>query len=263
MKVLCVAEKNRAAKEIALLLSSQRPATRDTRNQYIKNYEFRTTYENRLCDVVMTSVSGHLLDFSFGDELKRWEGVPPVDLFDAPIRKICNEKNKEIKDNLMKEARKASVLVIWTDCDDEGECIGAEVAEIAEELYLAGVISYPRTETDVFEKDFPFQNCFNELRGNNRYSDYVQRCLVVLERNYLDIYPFDKWTNSEMPNFEFSQEITPSIMNLSTGATSAPNLLTEADLIAIMEKNSIGNLPEGRVCIKNYLQELTQRFMNI
>ena len=32
--------------------------------------------------------------------------------------------------NLEREARSAAVLVIWTDCDQEGESIGAEVASI-------------------------------------------------------------------------------------------------------------------------------------
>ena len=33
---------------------------------------------------------------------------------------------------MQSEARKASQLIIWTDCDREGECIGAEVAEVCQ-----------------------------------------------------------------------------------------------------------------------------------
>jgi DNA topoisomerase-3 len=38
-----------------------------------------------------------------------------------------------ISDNLQKEAKYAQVLVIWTDCDREGENIGAEVVQICKE----------------------------------------------------------------------------------------------------------------------------------
>ena len=37
---------------------------------------------------------------------------------------------KAIVDNLTIEARKAQQLVIWTDCDREGENIGAEIVKI-------------------------------------------------------------------------------------------------------------------------------------
>jgi DNA topoisomerase IA len=37
---------------------------------------------------------------------------------------------KGIEANLMAEARKATHLMIWTDCDREGEHIGSEVADV-------------------------------------------------------------------------------------------------------------------------------------
>ena len=37
---------------------------------------------------------------------------------------------KAIVDNLSSEARKVQQLMIWTDCDREGENIGAEIANI-------------------------------------------------------------------------------------------------------------------------------------
>lgn len=40
------------------------------------------------------------------------------------------QSSKTIEDNLKTEARRAEMLMIWTDCDREGENIGAEVANI-------------------------------------------------------------------------------------------------------------------------------------
>jgi DNA topoisomerase-3 len=37
---------------------------------------------------------------------------------------------KAIVDNLTSEARKAQQLMIWTDCDREGENIGSEIVKI-------------------------------------------------------------------------------------------------------------------------------------
>ena len=64
--------------------------------------------------------------------------------------------------------------------------------------------------------------------------------LIVLERNYLDVYPYDKWQGKELPNFEEGATFVPSVCELRDGTTSRPSLLTEADLVGIMDKNGIG-----------------------
>ncbi len=63
---------------------------------------------------------------------------------------------------------------------------------------------------------------------------------MVKERNYLDVFPYDKWSDKELPNFEQGQEFMPSVCELKEGETSRPNLLTEADLVTLMDKNGIG-----------------------
>lgn len=65
--------------------------------------------------------------------------------------------------------------------------------------------------------------------------------LVVLERNYLLVYPYDKWVGHEVPDFEEGEEFQPSICELKEGRTSKPSLLTEADLVTLMDKNGIGS----------------------
>lgn len=62
----------------------------------------------------------------------------------------------------------------------------------------------------------------------------------MLERNYLDVYPYDKWSTHELPNFEEGEEFMPSVCELREGQTSKPSLLTEADLVTLMDKNGIG-----------------------
>lgn len=64
--------------------------------------------------------------------------------------------------------------------------------------------------------------------------------IVVLQRNYLEVYPYDKWTSNPLPDFEEGEEFMPTACELKEGTTTSPNLLTEADLVGLMDKNGIG-----------------------
>jgi DNA topoisomerase III len=65
--------------------------------------------------------------------------------------------------------------------------------------------------------------------------------VVVLERNYLDVYVYDKWTGSvQLPKFTVGERFEPLEAIMTEGKTVAPSYLTEADLIALMDANGIG-----------------------
>jgi DNA topoisomerase-3 len=66
--------------------------------------------------------------------------------------------------------------------------------------------------------------------------------LVVLRHNYLEVYPFDKWSGNSLPDFQAGERFMPSVCEIKEGSTSSPNLLTEADLVGLMDKNGIGEL---------------------
>lgn len=79
----------------------------------------------------MTSVSGHLTSHDFYEQHRNWQSCDPFQLFDAPVETQIPPANKAIAKNIMAEARKADMLMIWTDCDREGEHIGKEIADLA------------------------------------------------------------------------------------------------------------------------------------
>ncbi|KAF5027231.1 hypothetical protein F66182_647 [Fusarium sp. NRRL 66182] len=79
----------------------------------------------------MTCVTGHLTTVDFTPEYKNWYQPPPESLFNAPIITSVSEDKKTIAQNLESQAKYAQVLVIWTDCDREGEHIGHEIVEAA------------------------------------------------------------------------------------------------------------------------------------
>jgi DNA topoisomerase III len=191
-----------------------------------------------------------------------------------------------------------------------------QAMSIAESLYNKGFISYPRTETDRFDKGMNLRALVEKQTPDNRWGAFAQnlvhgafkqpregrhddkahppihpiaycapaglnpeegrvyefitrrflaccsedakgkatdveleygdemfhtRGVIVLERNYLDVYPYENWTNSTiLPKFTLDERFAPTEAMITDGKTSAPGYLTEPDLIALMDANGIG-----------------------
>lgn len=103
MKYLNVAEKNDAAKSIAALLSNGNSRRTEGLSPYNKLYSFQVNFKGQQTDMVMTSVSGHLLTQDFLDAYRSWQSCDPISLFDAPVIKFCPENFKKIKQTLERE----------------------------------------------------------------------------------------------------------------------------------------------------------------
>ncbi|XP_063700481.1 DNA topoisomerase 3-alpha [Culicoides brevitarsis] len=498
MKFLNVAEKNDAAKTIAGLLSRGTMQRREGFSKFNKIYEFDCQVQGQHAKMVMTSVSGHLLSYGFSQSYRSWNSCDPQQLFDAPVIKQCSEQFVNIRRTLEREVRSCQKLIIWTDCDREGENIGFEIIDvcrgvkpniavfrakfseiteqsvrralnnlaqpdkrqsdavdvrseldlrigaaftrfqtlrlqkafptdisglvsygscqfptlgfvakryrdienfipqnfwklkvehkvkeintefswarnrlfeksfcesflmlcqanpvaevtnvvskpkskwrptaldtveleklgsrklklsakttmtIAEKLYTKGFISYPRTETNIFSKEIDLQGLVQNHVNHPDWGEFSQKVLdwgpnprngkksdqahppihplkvadglsgdekkvydliarhflaclskdaqgsetvvtikiadeefsasglIVLEKNYLEVYPYDKWNSKEIHDYQRGETFEPTELGMVEGKTSAPNLLTEADLVALMEKHGIG-----------------------
>ena len=83
---------------------------------------------------VMTSVRGHLLSIDFVREFRKWHTHSPIRCLDAEIETYCEDDMKNVHDNLQKIARASKVLVLWTDCDREGEHIGWEIQNVCRQV---------------------------------------------------------------------------------------------------------------------------------
>lgn len=131
MRVLCVAEKNSISKAVAGILGGGRVRTRDTDVKYVKNYEFEFEFPQQgRCNVVMTAVMGHVTSCDFPGDFA-WGKVNPGRLFDAPIVDKLTDDQRKVASNITKLSRNCDQLMIWTDCDREGEYIGYEILEAA------------------------------------------------------------------------------------------------------------------------------------
>ncbi|OTF82485.1 DNA topoisomerase 3-alpha [Euroglyphus maynei] len=137
VKVLNVAEKNDVAKNVANILSRGSSRRREGYSKFNKIYEFQIqlpALRNQQCQMIMTSVSGHLLNYDFSGDYGKWNGCDPRVLFSAPIITTCSDQCKLIKRTIEREIRNCTALIIWTDCDREGENIGFEIVKICQAI---------------------------------------------------------------------------------------------------------------------------------
>ncbi|XP_054821592.1 DNA topoisomerase 3-alpha isoform X2 [Prosopis cineraria] len=131
INVLNVAEKPSVAKSVAAILSrSQGMRVREGRSRYNKIFEFNYAIRGQPCHMLFTSVTGHLMELEFEERYRKWLSCDPADLYHAPVHKFVPEDKKDIKRTLEEEARRCQWLVLWLDCDREGENIAFEVVEV-------------------------------------------------------------------------------------------------------------------------------------
>ncbi|XP_075081423.1 DNA topoisomerase 3-alpha isoform X4 [Nicotiana tabacum] len=133
IRVLNVAEKPSVAKAVSGILSRNQGGgmrVRDGRSRYNKIFEFNYTIRNQPCQMLFTSVTGHLMELEFDDRFRKWHSCDPLHLYDAPVRKYVPQDKLDIKRTLEEEARGCQWIILWLDCDREGENIAFEVLEV-------------------------------------------------------------------------------------------------------------------------------------
>jgi DNA topoisomerase-3 len=74
----------------------------------------------------------------FPPQYQQWDAVEPVELFSAPVVSIAEGKGGIVK-HLEREAKGVDYLVLWLDCDREGENICFEVIRCCEKSMNKGV----------------------------------------------------------------------------------------------------------------------------
>ncbi|XXQ37882.1 DNA topoisomerase [Plasmodiophora brassicae] len=129
--VLNVAEKPSVAKEVARVLSRGTAQQRTGPSPYNPVFEFQFDLQGQRVLMVFTSVLGHVMRIDFVPPYDRgWSTCDPGDLFQAPIVKSLQPTMDKVNLNLEQQTRRADKLVLWLDCDREGENISFEVVQI-------------------------------------------------------------------------------------------------------------------------------------
>ena len=137
---LNVAEKPSVAKSVSILLNGGQPQRQETRSQFnpVFRFDYFVESKNIEYDMLFTSVRGHIMGYAFGPQNKIWDLTTARDLYNANIYHNLNPDSTIIKDNLIMIARKYKIntLILWLDCDREGENIAFEVVEIIRSLNI-------------------------------------------------------------------------------------------------------------------------------
>ena len=92
--------------------------------------EWEGQFRGQKATFLMTSVLGHVYNLDFPPSVGR--NVDPRTLFSAPTEKKEANPNQHICQHLQHAAKGCHVLILWLDCDREGENIGFEVMENCE-----------------------------------------------------------------------------------------------------------------------------------
>lgn len=139
-----VAEKPSLARSLAEILSKRRCGRRKSMCNACDVYEFEGNFphgERRgVAKFKMTSVCGHVMSLDFLPKYNKWDQVDPVELYEAETMKKESIPNLRICDFLRSEGRGVDYLVLWLDCDKEGENICFEVIN-----EVKPVMKQPRT----------------------------------------------------------------------------------------------------------------------
>lgn len=132
--VFMVAEKPSVAKSLAKILSNGSAIARKGLYGTSAVHEYTGKFMDQNVKFKVTSVYGHIMTIAFHkSKFTSWSGNP-VDLFWAPIEKTEAEPKLKIPRFLAKEAKGSDYLVLWLDCDREGENICFEVIDAVQNV---------------------------------------------------------------------------------------------------------------------------------
>lgn len=130
--VLMVAEKPSLAQSLSGFLSHGSARSRKGFGSPV--WEYSGQFLGRQAFFKFTSVTGHVMTCDFPASYNNWDRVEPVELFTAPtVKKESNPKQHMLK-FLQQEAKNCQYLVLWLDCDKEGENICFEVMDAVESV---------------------------------------------------------------------------------------------------------------------------------
>ena len=85
--------------------------------------------------------------------------------------------------------------------------------------------------------------CFGSLALCAGGEVFTSNGLMVTQRNYLDVYRYEKWSGYTIPVFQKHNSFRPTDLQMTSHSTAAPPLLSESNLIGLMDRHGIGPEP--------------------
>ena len=133
LSVLMVAEKPSIAQTVAQILSGGKASFRKGTGTPV--HEYSGSFQGASAKFKVTSVTGHVFSIDFPAEFNDRAKTNPLDLFEARTVKSEATKGRTVR-HLQHEAGGVDALVLWLDCDREGENICYEVMQVVVPLMV-------------------------------------------------------------------------------------------------------------------------------
>lgn len=132
--LLMVAEKPSIAQTLSQALSGGEPVSkRRGSSPFSPVYEYEGTFGRTWASFRVTAVTGHVFNRDFTPEFNDWRAHEPRELFEAPTELKEADPRSRMVSHLRQEAKGCHGIVLWLDCDREGENICFEVLSIVYE----------------------------------------------------------------------------------------------------------------------------------
>ncbi len=115
---------------------------------------------------------GHVMGIQFPESCKDWNSTRIEDLYDIPVLKTPIDQSVNVVQNLKIYSRDIDSLIIWTDCDREGEAIGYDIIDICKAV-KPGIDIY-RAHFSALTKEDLTNAATNLARPNQNLADAVR-----------------------------------------------------------------------------------------
>uniref|UniRef100_A0AC34F852 DNA topoisomerase n=1 Tax=Panagrolaimus sp. ES5 TaxID=591445 RepID=A0AC34F852_9BILA len=134
IELLMVAEKPSMAQELSHMLAQGARVNRSScSNDAIPIFRFSMLFHGYSANVKMTSVLGHIYKQDFGPQVTRNQ---TEELFEADVINMEANPEKRIPKMLAEIGKGTDAMVLWLDCDLEGEAICFEVIECVKNVMV-------------------------------------------------------------------------------------------------------------------------------
>lgn len=149
-----VAEKPSLAQSLANILSNGSCKTRKTINGACSVHEWSGSFlGSNGARFKMTAVCGHIMTTDFPCIYNHWDRVDPAELFLIPVEKKEASPKLQMPRMLAKEATNCDTVVLWLDCDKEGENICFEILDAIQGSIKRGASIFRARFSSITEKD--------------------------------------------------------------------------------------------------------------
>jgi len=127
--VVMVAEKPSIALSITEALSGGKFTKTTGFARSLPIYIFNGIFKGHQATFKVTSVAGHVFNRDFPAQFQDWH-QDPEGLFDAPTMRKLDKSSRPVANHLANVSRNLDFMVLWLDCDKEGENICFEVLDV-------------------------------------------------------------------------------------------------------------------------------------